>query len=95
MNEYEAMTIIDAELDDEKIESAMAKVEGVIKKNGGAIEKVDKWGRRKMAYPINKQTSGYYAVFYFKAPEESIKEMNRVLKISDEVMRHMVVRKGD
>ena len=48
-----------------------------------------------MAYPIMKQTTGYYAVFYFKAPEDSIKEMNRVLKISDDVLRHMIFRKGE
>lgn len=94
MKEYEAMAIIDSNLEDEKIAAIVTKVEGIIKKNGGSVDKVDEWGKRKMAYPINKQISGYYAVFYFKAPEDSIKEMNRILKISDDVLRHMIFRKG-
>ncbi len=95
MKEYEAMAIIDSNLEDEKIAAVVTKVQGIIKKNGGSVEKVDEWGKRKMAYPIQKQATGYYAVFYFKAPEDSIKEMNRVLRISDDLLRHMIFRKGE
>lgn len=93
MKEYEAMVIFDAGLEDEKIEEAVAKVEALIKKNGGQIDKIDSWGKKKLAYPIKKQAMGYYSLYYFKGPEDSIKEMDRVLRISDDVMRHMFVRK--
>ncbi len=93
MKEYEAMAILDANMEDEKIEAAVTKIEGIIAKNGGKVEKTDRWGKRKLAYPIKKQTMGYYALFHFQGPEESIKEMDRVLRISDEVVRHMFVAK--
>lgn len=93
MKDYEAMTILDANLDDEKIEAAVTKVEALIKKNGGTIEKIDRWGKKKLAYPIKKQTMGYYALFYFNGPEDGIKEMDRVMRISDDVMRHMFIAK--
>ena len=93
MRDYEAMVILDASMEDEKIEEAVSKVEALIKKNGGKIDKIDRWGKKKLAYPIKKQSTGYYGLFYFKSPEDSIKEMDRVLRISDDVMRHMFVRK--
>lgn len=95
MREYEAMVILDPNLEDEKIEATLTKIEGLIKKDKNSIEKVDKWGKRKLAYPINKETSGYYVVYYFKGDEGHIKEIDRVLKISDEVLRHTVFRRGD
>ncbi len=93
MKEYEAMAILDANMEDEKIEAAVTKIEGIIAKNGGKVAKTDRWGKRKLAYPIKKQTMGYYALFHFEGPEENIKEMDRVLRISDEVVRHMFVAK--
>jgi small subunit ribosomal protein S6 len=93
LKEYEAMAILDPNMEDEKIEAAVTKIEGIITKNGGKIDKTDRWGKRKLAYPIKKQTMGYYALFHFQGPQESIKEMDRVLRISDEVMRHMFVAK--
>jgi small subunit ribosomal protein S6 len=93
LKEYEAMVIIDPDMEDEKIEASVAKIEGLIKKNGGEIDKVDHWGKRKLAYPINKQPMGYYAVLYFKGKEDGIKEMDRVMRISDDVIRHMIVAK--
>lgn len=93
MKDYEAMVILDANLDDEKIEAAVIKVEELIKKNGGTIEKIDRWGKKKLAYPIKKQSMGYYSLFYFNGEEQSIKEMDRVMRISDDIMRHMFVAK--
>lgn len=93
MKDYEAMVILDANLDDEKIEAAVTKVEDLIKKNGGTVEKIDRWGKKKLAYPIKKQSMGYYGLFYFNGPEESIKEMDRVMRISDDIMRHMFIAK--
>ena len=93
MKDYEAMVIIDPEMEDEKIEASVAKIEGLIKKNGGKIEKTDRWGKRKLAYPIKKQPMGYYVVLYFNGQEDGIKEMDRVMRISDDVIRHMIVAK--
>lgn len=91
MKEYEAMVILDPDMEDEMLEASVSKIEGLIKKNGGAIEKIDRWGKRKLAYPIKKRPMGYYAVLYFKGKEEGIKEMDRVMRISDDVIRHMIV----
>ncbi len=95
MKDYEAMVIIDPDLEDEKIEAAVTKIEELIKKNGGTIEKVDRWGKRKLAYAIKKRAMGFYALLYFQGKEDSVKEIDRVLRINDEVMRHMIVAKGE
>jgi small subunit ribosomal protein S6 len=93
LKEYEVMTIIDPTMEDDKIEAAVTKIEGTIVKNGGKLGKTDRWGKKKLAYPIKKQTMGYYAVIYFQSPEQNIKEMDRLMRISDEVLRHMFVAK--
>ncbi len=95
MREYEAMVILNASLEDEKIEESIAKIEKMLKKGGSEIEKSDKWGKRRLAYPIKKEASGYYCLFYFKGEADQVKEYNRVLRISDEVLRHTIFRKGD
>ena len=62
MNKYEAMYVITPELEDEAIKGIIEKYTGIITANGGEIEKVDEWGRRRLAYPINNKTEGYYVL---------------------------------
>lgn len=91
MRSYELLFILKPELEDEATEAAINKFTGLIEKNGGELVKVDKWGKRRLAYPIQKRNEGYYVIVNFKATPAVSHEVERVLGISDEVMRHMVV----
>ncbi len=94
MTNYEVMFIIDPTLEDEKKDATVETVQEII--NGdGEVSKVDVWGMRKLAYPIQKKNDGYYVVIEFQASREMPKELDRRLKISDAVMRHMIINKDE
>lgn len=95
MRSYEVMYILDADLDKEAIEKAIEKTEDLIKKNKGKVEKVDKWGRRKFAYPIDGRNDGFYVLITFRGENKIIAELNRVLKLTGEIIRFMIVRIGE
>lgn len=92
MTNYELMVILDSTLDEEKTNAALEKIKTFISE-AGELGDVDVWGSRDLAYPINKQTKGYYAVIEFKAEPDVPKELNRRLRISDDVIRHIIVNK--
>ncbi|HAT82533.1 small subunit ribosomal protein S6 [Eubacterium pyruvativorans] len=92
MTKYELMFIIDPALDEEKKNAAVEKVQNLISSNG-ELGETDVWGMRKLAYPIDKKTDGYYVVIEFQAETDFPKELDRRLRISDDVIRHMVVNK--
>ena len=92
MSNYEVTFIIDPTLDDEKKEAAVERVKEVISSEGEVVN-VDVWGLRKLAYPIQKQNDGYYAVIEFKAEPTLPLELDRRLKISDDFIRHIIVKK--
>ena len=92
MTKYELMFIIDPALDEEKKNAAVEKVQNLISSNG-ELGETDVWGMRKLAYPIDKKTDGYYVVIEFQAETDFPKELDRRLRISDYVIRHMVVNK--
>ncbi len=92
MRGYEVMCILDADLDKETTEKVIEKVENLIKKNGGKVEKVDKWGRRKLAYLIDGHKDGFYTVIVFKGENKTVAELDRVLKLTGEIIRFMIVR---
>jgi small subunit ribosomal protein S6 len=91
MRNYETLFILQASLDEEAIKANIEKFTGVIENGGGVVENVDEWGRRKLAYPINKINEGYYTLINFKANTELPKELERVFRITDGVMRFMVI----
>lgn len=95
MRSYEVMYIVNVDLDKEAIDKANEKVEELIKKNKGKIEKVDKWGRRKLGYPIDRHKDGFYAVITFKGEDKTVAELSRVLKLTGEIIRFMIVRIGE
>ncbi len=95
MNNYEIMFIIAAALEDEKKAAAVEMVKEIISEGGGEVSKVDEWGIRKLAYPIQKKNEGYYVVMEFKAPAELPLELDRRLRISDDVIRHIIVNKDE
>lgn len=92
MTNYELMFIINPTLEDAQKEATVETVKEIIAADG-EVEKVDIWGMRKLAYPIEKLNDGYYVVVNFKASTELPKELDRRLRISDNVMRHMIVNK--
>lgn len=94
MNNYEVMFIIEAALDDEKKQAAIEMVKEIISADG-EVAKVDVWGNRKLAYPINKKNDGYYVVATFTASSELPKELDRRLKISDSIIRHIIINKDE
>ncbi len=91
MNKYELVYILKPNVDEEKRNQLLDKFRGIIEANG-AIENVDEWGNRKLAYEINKLNEGYYTLVNFTANPEVPKELDRNLKITDEVIRHMIIR---
>ena len=71
------------------------KISGIITANSGTVVSVDEWGKKRLAYPINDITDGYYVLFNLEAPAELPVELERNLKISEDVLRYMTVRKED
>jgi small subunit ribosomal protein S6 len=94
MNNYEVMFIIEAALEDDKKEAAIEMVKEVISADG-EVGKVNVWGNRKLAYPINKKNEGYYVVAEFTGSADLPKELDRRLKISDSIIRHIIINKDE
>ncbi len=90
MNKYEVMFIIDIDLEDAKKEAVIETVKEIISAEG-EVSKVDVWGARKMAYPIQKKNDGYYVVIEFTAAPTLPKELDRRMKISENIIRHLIV----
>ena len=90
-NHYESVVIINAALEDEQINTAINRIEVSIKTNGGEIEEVDQWGRKRLAYPINKSKSGFYVVFRYVSPSDAVAKIERDLRLDETVMRYLTV----
>ncbi len=91
-NHYETAVIINAALDDEQIEVEVTKIAGIITDGGGVISETEKWGRKRLAYTINKNRLGYYAIYRYEAPVGLIAELERLLKIDESVVRFLTIR---
>jgi small subunit ribosomal protein S6 len=89
------MFILHPELDEEKTAAAVEKYTGLIQAGGGSVGNVEKWGKRRLAYEIKGQREGNYVLIQFSGEPAVSSEVDRVMKISDEVLRHLIVRKGD
>ena len=92
MNYYEKVMIIDPNIDDSAVEEVVTKIKDVIVKQGGEIIKTDNWGRRKLAYELNKQQKGNYILLLFKAPPTTIEKLEKHCKLSDLIIKFMVVK---
>ena len=93
MNNYELLYIINNDLADEAKEALIAKLNGVVTENGGSVESVEQWGTKKLAYPINFKNEGYYVLVNFAAEATLPSELERIMRINDDVVRFMVVKK--
>ena len=95
MKAYELLFFVDPTITDETRAGVMKRIEVAITENGGAVDNVDNWGKRKLAYEIDKLTEGDYTLVNFHADPTQIAELDRVLRINDAVKRHMIVRRED
>ncbi len=91
-HQYELMVILDPEIDERTVAPSLDKFLNVIRADGGTIDNVDIWGRRRLAYEINKKTEGIYAVVQLTANSSATVELDRQLKLSEAVMRTKVLR---
>lgn len=91
MRKYEAVFIFVPNLEEENRNQLLERLKGVIEGNG-TITNIDEWGMRKLAYEINDHREGYYVIVNFESNSEVVDELDRVSKISDGIMRHMIVR---
>lgn len=92
MRSYELVYIIKPG-EEEVVDATVTKFENLIKNNGGVIEKLDRWGKKRLAYEIKDFTEGYYVLVNFNAEPKTVQEIERVMKITDEVIRHLLIVK--
>ncbi len=91
MRKYEMMYIINSSLDEEARQAVIDNLQGIITSNGGNILNVDDWGMRSFAYEINFMQKGYYLVLTFEAGNTVIEELNRLMRINPNIVRHMII----
>ncbi|HHY40759.1 MAG TPA: 30S ribosomal protein S6 [Syntrophaceticus sp.] len=93
MRSYETLFILKPDLEEEAITAAIERLTALIQNNKGAVEQVNRWGKKKLAYEIQDYREGYYTLVLFQGEPETAKELDRVMRLSDEVMRHVIVRR--
>ena len=92
MNQYEVMYVIDTALEDQARTDLINRFSGLVEQNGGQVDRVDEWGKRRLAYAINYKTEGYYVLMYIAAPADLPRELERNFQINENVLRYLVVR---
>ena len=94
MKKYEVMFIA-IPLEEADVTPIVEFISNLLTKNGAKIEKVDLWGKRHLAYPVKKQNDGYYVLINFEIEPDAIFEIDRVIKIREEILRHLIVKIGE
>lgn len=92
MRIYEELFIVDPNATDEQIDSVTAQIEGVVTDAGGTIDKIDKWGVRKLAYRVKKREEGQYVLVQFSAEASVVREIERRLRVDETVLKYLTVR---
>ncbi len=95
MRDYELMVVLDPNLEDAAIEALNTRIQNMVSQRGGTIEKVDNWGRRRLAYPVGRYRDGVYVLSRFQLPPNAAGEIERALKLTESVIRHLLVRAED
>ncbi|MBF1649409.1 MAG: 30S ribosomal protein S6 [Rothia dentocariosa] len=95
MRAYELMVILNPEVEDRAVEPSLSKFLEIVTNAGGTIDNLDIWGRRRLAYEIQKKSEGFYAVVNFTASPETAAELDRVLNLNESVMRTKIIRPED
>ncbi|NLW56118.1 MAG: 30S ribosomal protein S6 [Firmicutes bacterium] len=94
MRKYESVIVFNPQLEEENLEKAITRVEEVIKDGDGEVTKIDRWGKRRLAYEIKGFTEGFYLFVEMNTPSSTAQELDRVLKISDDVIRHLIIKQN-
>jgi small subunit ribosomal protein S6 len=89
---YEALIVFDVQAGEAAVDAWCQRISSVIRPSGGEITKVEKWGKRAFAYEVAHKSEGFYAVVRFTASPESLAELDRQLKLAEEVIRHKIMR---
>ena len=92
MRDYELMVVLDPNLDDAAIDAMNTRIQTLATQRGGTIENVDVWGRRRLAYPIGRYRDGVYILYRMQLPPNAAAEIERALKLTESVIRHLLVR---
>lgn len=92
MRNYEVLYVLHPNLEEEAADAAVSRFEETIAKAGGTITKTDKWGKKRLSYEIKDQLEGFYVLTTFQAPNEASQELDRLMRIADEVLRHLIVK---
>jgi len=95
MRDYELVAIISPEADEEGVSKILDKVSQSINSRGGAVEEIEKWGRRRLAYPIRKFMEANYVLTRFKLMPKSVKELEAEISDSGDILRYIVIKVGD
>lgn len=91
-NFYEKVVLLQPALSEEEVQEAIQKISTLIKENSGEILKVENWGKKKLAYKLNKQNMGYYVFFIFKSPSSAIRKFEEFYRVYDPVFKFMIIR---
>lgn len=89
---YESAILINATLDDQQIESIITRVKDLITNNGGEIRELENWGRKRLAYPVEKNKIGYYAIFRFDAPGDIVAKLERAYSLDEQILRFVTLK---
>lgn len=92
MKTYETLFIIHPDLEESEVNKIIDTIQDLITAGGGAIVKLEKWGKRQLAYTIQKKREGYYVLIYFEAPPTLITELHRRYKLTDTILRYLVIQ---
>ena len=95
MRSYECMVIADPALDEDQLSALVQRLSGIITTAGGSIEKADNWGKRRLAYPIDGKGEGQYVLLQFQAEHAATQELERIMRITDGVVRYLLVRRDE
>lgn len=95
LRDYEVLYIVRPDLDDEKVQDAVRRVNTLIERSGGAADHTNLWGKRKLAYEVKHQKEGIYVLQDFKIAPDRVPELEAAMKITEEVLRHLIVRKPE
>lgn len=92
INIYESTVIINAALDDELIEADISRIKETIMNNGGEIRETENWGRKRLAYMVEKSKIGYYAIFRFNAPSSLVSKLERYYVLNENILRYLTIK---
>lgn len=93
MTKYEVLCVLDAQLADEAKEATIKKLEDLVTSNGGVVEKTDRWGVKKLQYPIDYKSEGYYVLMDIEVSKAFVVELERVMGITDGIIRRMITKR--